>query len=332
MYDVIVIGAGIAGLTAALYSSRQGLKTLVISADLGGQLLLAPEIQNYPGFKSISGFDLAKRVEEQARLYGAEIIYDEVTEVGGEKGRFTVKTVGGVYDSSALILAFGKTPREMDVPGEQRLKGRGVSYCAVCDAALYRGKDVALVGWGYHGAESVLLLANYARKVYWVYPGKSPGVEEEMLSLVRSKGNVEEVAEHVPHEVKGEKRVEAFVVRHKSTGELRELKVDGVFVEMGYVAKTDFVKGFVELNENGEIIVDKLCRTSREGVFAAGDVTDTPFKQAVISAGQGATAALAAYQYVLKLRGKKAKVIGDWKHLKVGKEEEKPKGGFFLKI
>lgn len=328
MYDVVIIGAGIAGLTAALYSARQKMKTLVVSRDLGGQLLLAPEIQNFPGFKSISGYDLVKKVEEQARLYGAEVVYDEVVEVGERDGKFYVKTLTGEYEALALILAFGKSPREMNVPGEDRLKGRGVSYCVVCDAALYRGKKVALVGWGHHGAESVLMLSDYADKVYWVYPGKTPGVKGDLLSLVRSKGNVEEVAGYEPVEVLGEKRVTGLVVRERGTGPLKTLEVDGVFVEMGYIAKTDLVKGFVKLNEKGEVVVDKYCRTSREGVFAAGDVTDAPFKQAVIAAGTGAIAALSAYQYVMAKKGKAVSVVGDWRHVKI--EEKESEGKLFL--
>jgi len=329
MYDVIIVGAGIAGLTAALYSARQNMKTLVISRDVGGQLLLTPEIQNFPGFTSISGFDLIRRVEEQARLYGAEIVFDEVTEVGERGGRFYVKTLSGEYESLALILAFGKAPREMGVPGEQELKGRGVSYCAVCDAALYKGRRVALVGWGYHGAESALLLSGYADRVYWVYPGKSPGASEDMLGLVRSKDNVVELPGHTPVRVLGDKRVTGLVVKNNETGEEKTLQVEGVFVEMGYVAKTDIVKGFVELNEKGEIVVDKRCRTSREGVFAAGDVTDMPFKQAVIAAGEGATAALSAYQYVMGKKGKSVVRAADWKHVSVKK---KPGSGLFLKF
>jgi len=329
MYDVIIIGAGIAGLTAALYSARQNLKTLVVSRDVGGQLLLTPEIQNFPGFTSISGFDLVRRVEEQARLYGAEIIFDEVTEVGERDGKFYVKTLSGEYESLALILAFGKSPREMGIPGEQELKGRGVSYCAVCDAALYRGKHVALVGWGHHGAESALLLSSYAGRVYWIYPGKTPGASEDLVELVRSKGTVVELPNHTPVRVLGDRRVTGLVVRDARTGEEKMLQVEGVFVEIGYVAKTDIVKGFVELNEKGEIVIDKQCRTSREGVFAAGDVTDTPFKQAVIAAGEGATAALSAYQHVMSRKGKTVVRAADWRHISIKK---KPGTGLSLKL
>jgi len=325
-FDVIVVGAGIAGLTAALYTARQRLSTLVIGADLGGQLLLTEEIQNFPGFVSIRGFDLVKRVEEQVRLYGAKIIFDEVTRVEEAEGGFKVTTsTGAEYYCDALILAFGKSPREMGVPGERELKGKGVSYCVICDAPLYRGKRVALVGWGAHNYENAIRLRDYAAKVYWVFPGEKP-LEDELLAEVMSRGNVELVPYSVPAEVKGSKRVEGLVVKNLRTGELRTLEVDGVFVEMGYVTRTEFLRGFVEMNENGEIVVDRLCRTSRPGVFAAGDVAGMPYKQAVIAAGMGACAALSAYTYIMEKRGRKVALTADWRHVELPKERHEEKG------
>lgn len=325
-FDIIVVGAGIAGLTAALYTARQRLSTLVISADLGGQLLLTEEIQNFPGFVSIRGFDLIKRVEEQVRLYGAKIVFDEVTAVEEVEGGFKVATsTGAAYYCDALILAFGKSPKEMGGPGEKELKGRGVSYCVICDAPLYKGKRVALVGWGAHNYENAIRLRDYAAKVYWVFPGEKP-LEDELLAEVVSKGNVELVPYSMPAEVKGSKRVEGLVVKNLKTGELRTLEVDGVFVEMGYVTRTEFLRGFVELNENGEIVVDKLCRTSRPGVFAAGDVAGMPYKQAVIAAGMGACAALSAYAYIMEKRGRRVSLTADWRHVELPKEKREEKG------
>jgi len=323
-YDVIIVGAGIAGLTAALYAARQKLSTLVISADLGGQLLLTNEIQNFPGFMSISGLELIRKVEEQAKTYGAEILFDEVTSIAEQENLFTVKTASGSeFQAEAVVLAFGKSPKEMGVPGEKELKGRGVSYCVICDAPLYRGKKVVLVGWGLHNYENIVRLRDYASKVFWVFPGEKPLEEEELLNEAMSKGNVELVPFSEPVEVKGDKRVQALVVRNKKTGELKTLEVDGVFVEMGYVTKTDFLKGLVQLNEKGEIVVDKMCRTSKPGIFAAGDVSEMPHKQAVIAAGMGACAALSAYAYVMEKRGRKVGQVADWRHVEIpGKRKE----------
>lgn len=329
--DVIIVGAGIAGLTAALYAARQKLDTFVISLDLGGQLLLASEIQNFPGFSSISGFELIKRVEEQAKMFGMEIVYDQVTGIEKKENFFIVKTLSEEYKALSVILAFGKTPKEMGVPGEKEFKGRGVSYCVVCDAPLYRNKTVALVGWGYHSAESIALLKDYAGKVYWVFPGDKPAADEEILAESLSKGNVELIPNSEPYEVKGDKRLTSLVVRNKKTSSLSELKVDGVFVEIGYVANTEFLKGFIELNEKGEIIIDQECKTSKPGIFAAGDVTNMPYKQAVIAAGQGCCAALSAYNYVMKMKGKRLTMKADWKHLKYIKMDKENKG-IFLKF
>lgn len=315
-YDVVVVGAGIAGLTAALYATRQGLKTLVVGADLGGQLLLVSEIQNFPGFKSIRGFELIRRVEEQARSYGAEIIFDEVVEVRREKDFFVIRGRSGEYRGLAVILACGKAPKELGIPGERELRGRGVSYCVVCDAPLFKGRVVALISWGYHGVENAATLSNYAKKVYWIFPSEKPYEDEELVASVLSKGNIELIPNSTPLAIKGEKRVETLVVRDKEKGEIRELKVDGVFVEVGYEAKTGFLRGVVKLNEKGEVIVDREGRTSTPGIFAAGDVTDVPYKQAVIAAGMGAMAALSAYSYVMKLKGRKVRIVSDWKHLK----------------
>ncbi len=317
-YDVVVIGAGIAGLTAALYSARLGLRTLVVSIDIGGQLNLAEVIQNFPGFKNISGFELAQLVSEQAQVYGAEFVFDEVVSIAEKEGVFEIEGKGGTYLAEAVILAMGKAPIKMGVPGEEEFRGKGVSYCVVCDAPLFKGRRVALVGWGAHAAGSVSKLLSYASYVYWVFTGNTPA-SEELVSRLVSTGKVELVPRSKPVEVKGDRRVKALVVRNLSTGELRELEVDGVFVEMGYAPRTEFLRGFVELNEKGEVIVDLECRTSRPGVFAAGDVTGMPFKQAVIAAGMGACAALSAYNYLARRRGGRI-IRSDWRHLKVEEE------------
>ena len=313
-YDILIVGGGPAGLSAALYAARQKLKTLVIARDIGGQATLAPRIENYPGIPMVSGFELAQTMQEQVQEFGAEIVYDEAVEVAEQDGVFTVRTYGGgEYQAQTLVLAFGKTPREMGVPGEKRLTGRGVSYCTICDAPLYKRKHVLVVGAGELAVEAAELLCSYENKVYISHRGSVLAGSEKLLEKCRELG-VETLPNTVVREVKGEQKVEAVVLENLKTGEVRELPVDGVFVELGYVAKTKWVQGFVELNENGEIVADKLCRTSRRGVFAAGDVTDTPYKQAVIAAAQGAIAALSAYNY-LREKGGKPPIKADWREI-----------------
>ncbi|MCL7383064.1 MAG: FAD-dependent oxidoreductase [Thaumarchaeota archaeon] len=313
-YDIIIVGGGIAGLTAALYASRQKMSTLIITKDVGGQMTLSSSIENYPGYKSISGYELASKILDQVQQYGVEILFDEVVKIDERDDQvFIIKTRGG-YELSceAVILAFGKTPREMNVPGEEKFKGRGVSYCAVCDAPLYRGKTVLVYGWGPQAFEAVNLLCEYDNKVYLVHRGKS---RIDLGSLpAKCIERFEELPETIVKEVRGGDKLESVVLESLADRTIKELKVDGIFVELGYEMKTDWIKGFVELNENGEIIIDSYCATSRRGVFASGDVTNIAYKQAVISAAQGAIAALSAYNYIQEKRGG-LKIKSDWREV-----------------
>lgn len=315
-HDIIVIGAGMAGLTAALYLARQGVDVLVVSKDLGGQLLQATVIENYPGIEAIKGVDLAMKVEKQARTFGAKFRYGElITRIERlEDGSFLLESArGSRYQAEAVILAFGKTPKRMNVPGEDEYDGRGVSYCTICDGPLYRGKNTAVVGIGDQGLEAVALLAGLCPRVYYVTPTKLFG-DPDLVARVRSAENVTILEKHEPVRVLGDgRRVTGLVVRDKETGEEKTLEVEGVFVELGYEAKTEFVKHLVDLNENGEIVTDCMGATRTPGLFAAGDVTHIPFKQAVISAGDGAKAALAAFNYLQKRRGRNVEIKGDWK-------------------
>ncbi|MEM3510147.1 MAG: FAD-dependent oxidoreductase [Nitrososphaerales archaeon] len=318
LYDLIIIGGASAGLTAALYAGRQGLKTLLVTKDIGGQALLTDSIQNYPGFINISGLELMKKFQEQAMLYGVKIKFEEVKEIKDKDGVcFTVRTTGGEYDACALILAFGKTPRDLGVEGEERLKSKGVSYCAICDGPLFRGKDVAVVGSSEPAAEAALLLSNIASKVHLIYKLAKLLAADELVEALRGKSNVLFMPESEVVRINGNNTVESVTIKEKGSV-MRDIPVQGVFVEMGYVAKTDLVKHLVQLNAKNEIVTAKDGSTSHPGVFAAGDVTDSPYKQVVISAAQGAIAALSAYNYIQRLRGKPA-IKGDWKNLPAAK-------------
>lgn len=319
LYDTIVVGGSAAGLAAALYSARQGLRTLVLTKDIGGQMLLTNEIQNYPGIINTTGFDLATKLREQAELYGAEFAYDEVTSVEEDKECpglcFKVRTFDKVYNTTALILAFGKTPKDLGVPGEEGLKGRGVSYCAVCDGPLFKGKTAAVIGSGDQALEAVNYLSGVAGKVYLVHNYPKPIGSEEMIQQVLSMKNVEAIPNSKVVEIKGDSVLRTITLLHTENGTKKDVDVDGLFIEIGYVARTDFLGNLVRLNDKKEIEIDGVARTSAQGIFAAGDITDFPYKQAVISAAQGSVAALSAYNYVQRLRGRTA-ARTDWRALK----------------
>lgn len=313
IYDVVIVGAGPAGLTAAIYTARKRMKTLVVSKNLGGQTAITFDIENYPGFENIDGNKLIKNFESQAKKSGAEIVFGDVSEIKKHDNNFSVKAGDKAYKARTLILAFGKTPRDMKIPGEAGFKGRGVSYCATCDAPLFKNKTVAIVGGGNSALESALLLAKIAERVYLIHRRDEFRGDEILAEKVRADKKIECLLSYIPVEVKGNKFVDAFVIKSVKNGRDMEIKVDGIFVEIGYEVKTSMVKNLVKLNKNNEIIVNELCETSQPGVFGAGDVTYIPYKQIVIAAGQGAKAGMSAYNYLQKLEGKGI-VTGDWKH------------------
>jgi len=312
-WDTIIVGAGIAGLSAALYASRQRLKTLVLSKDIGGQLTLTELIENYPGIDATSGLSLARKVESQAKKFGAKLVYDEEV-VGIERVQdgFIVKGILGEYKGTTVILAFGKTPRELNVPGEKELKGKGVSYCAICDAAFFKDQPAVIVGEGEPGLEAIELLSKYAKPAYYVSRSRTLVGEDSIIKEVMQRPNVKFYLGYEVVRIIGNNKVEGIVVRNLESKEEITLGVNGVIIEMGYVLKTDFLKGIVKLNEKGEIVVDREGRTNVEGIFAAGDVTDSKYKQAVVAAAEGVIAALSAYNYIREKKGLPP-VNVDWK-------------------
>jgi thioredoxin reductase (NADPH) len=318
LYDVLIVGGASAGLTAAMYASRQGLKTLVITKDIGGQALLTNAIENYPPFEHIGGFELMQKFEQQARNFGAEFAYEEVLSITKDKqGGFIIKTNNSdnEYSGYALILAFGKTPRDLNVKGEKELKGRGVSHCAVCDGPFFKNKKVAVVGAGDSALEAALYLKQLASQLYIIHRTDKPVGSEESIDLLKNKDNnnrISFISNSIVKAINGNSKVESLTLYDSKSKSESKLDTDGIFVEMGYAARTDIVKDLVQLDGNKEIIVDKYCGTSTKGVFAAGDVTDVPYKQAIISAGQGAIAALSAYNYIQRLKGRPT-IRTDWK-------------------
>jgi alkyl hydroperoxide reductase subunit F len=300
LYDTIILGAGPAGLSAAIYAARKLLKTLVVSQNIGGQVAYYYDLDNYLGFSQVNAPDLVNKFEDHVSKYGVETdIGDEIAAVD-LVGPFKRVTIGGgkQYLGKTLIIATGSRHRPLNIPGEHELIGRGVSYCSTCDAPLYRNCDVAVVGGGNSGLQAAIDLMQIANQIYLV--SLTPLTGDQILQdRVRQSAKVEIITEYSPTRIHGERLVEALEIAPVRSGELRRLKVDGVFVEIGLMPNSSLFVDALTTNRKGEILVDTECRTGMTGVFACGDVTSVPYKQVVVAAGEGAKAALSAYQYLI---------------------------------
>ncbi len=303
VYDLIILGSGSAGLTAAIYASRKKLNTIILTKQIGGQSLMASEIENFPGFFKISGAELIEKMKEQAVRYGV-VVKDGITILAIKKkdGIFSVKTdQGEIFESKTIIISLGKTYRKLEVPGAKKFEGKGVSFCTVCDAPLFAGKNTAVIGGGNAALKSAMDLLAYSPKIYVLQHLNKFIGDEIAIDKLKASGKVELLTNAETTEIKGKDFVEGLIYKDLITGEKKELAIGGVFVNIGQIPNTDFLKGFLALNHRGEIIIDaRTTQSSVEGVFAAGDVTDLPYKQCVIAAAEGAKAALSAHEYLLK--------------------------------
>lgn len=306
IYDVIIVGAGPAGLTAAIYARRRLLKTLVITMDIGGQVVLTENIENYLGYTGKSGPRLAIIFEQQARRYGAEIMIGEVKKVEKEGSLFRVHSTVGDFLSRTVIVTGGRMPRSLNAPGEEKFLGKGINTSLTCDIDLTANKNVAIVGGGNTALQRAEVLSKVVARVYLIHRREQFRSDEVTVESVKRCPNVEFVLNSLVVEMRGGEKLESMLVKNLKTDELRELKVDMVFLDIGRDIKLDYIKDLVERNGAGKMVIDKAGRTSCEGIFAAGDITDTPYAQAIIAAGQGATAILSAYAYLM--RGKEQKV------------------------
>jgi len=301
MYDVIIIGGGPAGITAGIYSARLKLNTLLVTKEFGGQVgKKAVPIENYTGFKNIMGPELSKKMEEHLKSFDVDIEVDKVNEVKKTNGGFLVLTSGGKeLKAKTVIVATGSDPRPLEVPGEKEFIGKGVSYCAVCDGPIFAGKTVVVIGGGNSGFETAQFMTKHAEKVYILEYSKEVAADKTNQEIIKKAGNTEIITGAALREIKGDNFVNSIIFEKE--GEKKELDVQGVFVEIGYQPATAFVKGLVDFSETDEIIVDPLTgQTSTPGLFAAGDVNSGTFKQIIIAAGEGANAALAAFNYLKK--------------------------------
>jgi thioredoxin reductase (NADPH) len=299
-WDLIIVGAGPAGLTAGLYGARSGLKTLVLEEKTpGGAAAETPLVENYPGFKSISGRDLIYKMTEHCKKVGAKVNeLEKVVELDLKGEKKIVKTNKTTYTASALIIASGSHYRTLGVPGENEFRGRGVSYCAVCDGAFFKGRKVLIVGGGNSAVVSAIFLANLASDVKLSHR-KSQLRAEEALAKDLQTQKVEILWNTELKEVKGDVKVRSAILINNKTGETKEINVDGVFVQVGEVPNSQFAKeAGIEVDERNYIVTDARQKTSIRGVYAAGDVTNGPVKQIGTAVGQAIVAATEAFGYV----------------------------------
>ncbi len=315
MYDVIIIGGGVSAFTAAIYTTRRGLKTLVIGKDVAGQANFTDSIENYPGLDEVGGFELVSTIRKQAEKFGAEFIEAEVSKVKSANDEFIITAYEKQYKSQSLILGFGKTPRDLAVPGEQEFKGKGVSYCATCDGPMFKNKVVAIAGIGDIAAEAGLISAKYARQVFVLSKTDKLVAHPALTKALFKKSNVELLPFIQIQQLFGTDRLEKMQLMDLKTGIQKELAIDGLLVELGYVVDSHFLQNIVKLDEVEQVIVNQDQSTSHPGIFACGDATNSLYKQAVISAGNGATAALACYDWLMRKQGGIG-LTSDWNKIK----------------
>ncbi|HSA06912.1 MAG TPA: thioredoxin-disulfide reductase [Candidatus Gastranaerophilales bacterium] len=299
-YDLIILGAGPAGLSAAIYACRSALKTVIIDTSVtGGQLNKILEIENYPAFPMISGFDLAEKFEEHADKFNIEkFLMQKITGIDFYSPVKRIETEEGIFKANSIIIATGAQPQKLGVPGEDELIGRGVSYCAVCDAAFFRDKVVSVAGGGNSAVEEGLYLARFASKVNIIHRRDALRADKIYQDRAKENPKINFILDTVVTSVNGENKVESLSLKNVKTGEAFELATDGVFPFIGYSPNSELFKDQLQLDERGFIKTDSNLATSCEGVFAAGDIRVTPLRQIITAVADGAVAATKANEYL----------------------------------
>ncbi len=300
-YDLIIVGAGPAGMTASVYAARQKVNTLLLSSEIGGQLNWTVGIENYMGYEFVEGAELVRKFEEQVKKFPIAMeIGKEIKSLSRTRDGFEVRASdGSAFNGRVVLVCTGKRPRTLNVPGEEKLRGRGVAYCGVCDAPLFQDMDVAVIGGGNSALEAAETMTRIARHIYLVSLTTLTG-DRVLRHKIGQAKNVTVMTEHEIVEVKGEGIVSGVRTKDVNTGMEKELEVGGVLVEIGLLPNSDFLRGMLTLNEVGEIMVNCACETEISGLYAAGDVTNVPAKQIVVAAGEGAKAALQAHHFLQK--------------------------------
>lgn len=299
MYDTIIIGGGPAGLTAALYCARASAKTLVFEGEgYGGQIAASPRVENYPGFKAVSGNELTSYLYDQALEFGAETEYAAVEKVEATEEGFVVTADGNNYMAKTVIIATGVKKRKLGLDNEEDLIGEGVSYCATCDGAFFKNMDVAVVGGGSTALTDAVFLAKYCRKVYLVHRRNEFRGEIRLVESLKKLSNVEFVLSCVPHKLVGTNSLEALEVKSTEDESIRRLDVRGVFVAVGQIPDNEIFKDLIELDQNGYIVAGEDCKTSRPGIYAAGDCRAKTVRQLTTATADGTVAAVNACEFI----------------------------------
>ena len=310
-FEIVIVGAGPAGLSAGIYVARQNVSCLIVSKDLGGQMNLIPRLENYPGAIMTSGQILAKTLETQYLSFKGEIVYDTVEKIDEFEGGFKIKTTRTEYRAKSVVLAPGKVPNMLGLENESDYFNKGIHYCTKCDAPFYQGRTTASVGVGNYLLESGLLLSRMASKMYLILKGARLAGDKDLVAAIENNKNIEIVTQSSVKAISGNSVLQQITIVDSSGAE-KVLDVDALFIEMGSKINLDYVKHLVKINTKGEIEIESGGMTSHPAIFAAGDATTIPYKQIIVACGDGSNAGLSAFNYLEKLKGKPG-VRADWK-------------------
>ena len=310
-FEIVIVGAGPAGLSAGMYVARQNVSCLIISKDLGGQMNLIPKLENYPGTIMSSGQILAKTLETQYLSFKGEIVYDTVEKIDESEDGFKIKTTRSEYKAKAIVLAPGKVPNMLGVENESEYFNKGIHYCTKCDAPFYQGRITASIGVGSYLVESGLLLSRMASKMYLILKGSKLAGDKDLVATLENNKNIEIITQSSVKSISGNSTLRQITLVD-STGSEKVLDVDALFIELGSKINLDYVKHLVKINTKGEIEIESGGMTSHPAIFAAGDATTIPYKQIIVACGDGSNAGLSAFNYVEKLKGKPG-IRADWK-------------------
>ena len=310
-FEIVIVGAGPAGLSAGIYVARQNVSCLIISKDLGGQMNLIPRLENYPGAIMTSGQILAKTLETQYLSFKGEIVYDTIEKIDESEGGFKIKTTRSEYAAKSVVLAPGKVPNMLGLENESDYFNKGIHYCTKCDAPFYQGRTTASVGVGNYLLESGMLLSRMASKMYLILKGAKLAGDKDLVAAIENNKNIEIVTQSSVKAISGNSVLQHITIVDSSGAE-KVLDVDALFIEMGSKINLDYVKHLVKINTKGEIEIESGGMTSHPAIFAAGDATTIPYKQIIVACGDGSNAGLSAFNYLEKLKGKPG-VRADWK-------------------